>query len=122
MKETGFVAMMERLIFANRKIVLGLFAVITDVMDRHDVRMVAQPPHRLRLPPHALQTSFVQPLGLDDGDRYVSVEAVIVCKIDLLTAAFAQEAFDIVPSTRERCRERGGGLGGRGAIRCRRFI
>ena len=32
MKETGFVAMMERLIFANRKIVLGLFAVVTVLM------------------------------------------------------------------------------------------
>ena len=31
MKETGFVAMIERLIFANRKIVMGLFAVIAKV-------------------------------------------------------------------------------------------
>jgi hypothetical protein len=55
--------------------------------------MIAEPAHRLGLALHPREPSLVQTLSLDDGDRYVSIESVIVGQIDALAAALTEESF-----------------------------
>ena len=88
-----------------------LAAVVSDVVNRDDVRVVAELRHRLGLALHARQAGVVEALGLDHRDRDVAVELRVVREVDLLAAAFAEEASDGVAAVGEggwQCR------GGRG--------
>ena len=68
-------------------------AVVADVEHRDDVRVVAEPAHRLRLALHAGEAGLVEALGLDDGHGYVAVQLVVVGEVDLLAPALAEEAL-----------------------------
>ncbi|MDP9180684.1 MAG: hypothetical protein M3O21_03065, partial [Chloroflexota bacterium] len=54
-----------------------LRALLIGVEDGHDVRVVAQPPHRLRLALDARQPVGVQPFCLDQGKRDVAVQLLV---------------------------------------------
>jgi hypothetical protein len=84
-----------------------LSRIVADVMDRHDVGVVAQTPHRLRFALHTRKPGFVQAFGLDDGDCYVPVQLGVVRQVNLLAPAFAQKAFDQVATAGKRCWKRG---------------
>jgi hypothetical protein len=58
--------------------------------------VVAQPPHRLRLTSHAGPPCLVEPLCLDDGDGYFSVETGVIRKVDAFAASFTKEALDLI--------------------------
>ena len=70
-----------------------LAGLVADVVDRDDVRVVAEPGHRLRLTVDALARGSVQALCLQHRDRDVPVEARIVCEIHPLATALAEEAL-----------------------------
>ena len=80
-------------------------AVVADVEDGDDVRVVAEASHRLRFALDACEAGVVQALGLDQRDRDVAVELRVVREVDLLAAALAEEALDGVSALGERGRE-----------------
>ena len=79
-------------------------AVIADVEDGHDVRVVAEAAHRLGLALDAGQSCVVQAFGLDHRDGDVSVQLFVVREVDLLAPALAEEALDDVATVRRRRR------------------
>ena len=80
---------------------VGLPLVIAKVEDGHDMWMGAESPHRLRLARDACSGYLVQTLGLDEGKSNVSVQQLIVGKVDHLLAALSEESFDDVATTCE---------------------
>ena len=70
----------------------GLFA---EVEDGDDVRMGAEPAHRLRLARDALAADVVEALGLDQREGDVAVEQCVVGEVDLLLAALAEERLTV---------------------------
>ena len=80
--------------------------VVAGVEHGHDVRVIAEPPHRLRLALHARASVGVEALRLDHGKRHVAVEPRVVRQVDLLAPALAEEALYHVASTGECGRER----------------
>jgi hypothetical protein len=85
---------------------VGLRALLPDVEDGDDVRVIAQAAHRLRLAPDAGQTVRVEPFGLHHRDRDVGLEARVAREIDPLAGALAEEALHAVAPAAERGRER----------------
>ena len=79
-----------------------LAALLADVEHGNDVMVVTQPPHGLSLATHADEAGFVQPIGLDDSDGYLAIESGVVGEVDVLAAAFTQEALDLIAAGGER--------------------
>ena len=96
-----------------------LRVLVAGVEHRDDVRMIAQPPHRLCLALHARQAIGIEAFDLDDGERYVTVELLVVRQVDPLTPALAQKRLHGVAAVGEGCGEgaryRRLGLGRRGS-------
>ncbi len=89
-------------------------ALISEVVDGEDVGVVPKSPHGLGLSGNADTGGRVQPLGLDDGQGYVSVEDGVVGPVDALLTSLAEEVLDLIAAVGE-----GGGLRGvydRGAL------
>jgi hypothetical protein len=86
-----------------------LAPLLADVVDAHDVGVVAQPPHGLGLALDADQAILVEAVGLDEGEGHVAVELGVVGEVDAFLAALAQESNDLVPAVDKR-----GGLGRKG--------
>jgi hypothetical protein len=76
---------------------IELFPVLAHVVDRDDVGVVAETAHRLRLPLDPQPCVRVEPLGLDDRERYVPVETGVPRQVDALLRALAEEALHLVP-------------------------
>jgi hypothetical protein len=53
---------------------VGLAGLLADVVDRHDVGVIAEPPHGLRLTADPRETLRVEPIGLDEGEGHISIE------------------------------------------------
>src|SRR5439155_9952592 len=70
-----------------------------------DVRVIAETRHRLRLALHPGEPLLVETLGLDHGDRDLSLEARVVREEHPLAAALTQEAPDRVASGGQRARD-----------------
>ncbi len=79
--------------------------VIPDVVDRNDVRVIAELGHRLRFAAHAREPGLVETLRLDDGDRDGTLELRVVREEDALAASLAQETFDRVAPAGEGPRQ-----------------
>ena len=73
-----------------------LTALLADVVDRDDVRVVAQPRHRLGFPSDPEPPALVEAPRLDQGDRHVAVEHGVVREVDPLAPSFAEVALDEV--------------------------
>ena len=82
--------------------------LLAGVEDGDDVRVVAEPPHRLRLAADARDAVGVEAVRLDRRERDVAVELRVVREVDALAPALAEEALDVVAAAGE-----GGGEGGR---------
>ena len=67
-------------------------ALLADVEDRDDVGVRAEAAHRLRLARDALAPDVVEAVGLDQRERDVAVEQLVVREEDALLAALAEEA------------------------------
>ncbi len=80
--------------------------VVTDVVDGHDVGMVAEPPHGLGLARHASAAGLVEALGLDQGQRDLAVEPLVAGQVDALLGALAEQALHLVAAGGERARNR----------------
>jgi hypothetical protein len=91
---------------------VGLPARVPEVEHRDDVGMGPEAPHSLGLAPDALPTDFVETLGLDERKGDVAVEQRVVGEIDLLLAALAEEALDLIAAIRERHGVSGPGIRG----------
>ena len=83
----------------------GCAVLVADVEDGDDVRVVAEPAHRLRLALHARQAVGVEALGLDQREGDVAVEQRVVRQVDLLLAALAEEALHLVAAVAQRSRQ-----------------
>ena len=70
----------------------GCRALVAGVEHGHDVRVVAEAPHRLRLALHAGEPVGVEAFGLDQGERHVAVQLRVVREVDALAPALAEEA------------------------------
>ena len=68
----------------------------------------AEPAHRLAFARDPLAADLVQAFGLDQGEGHIAVEHRVVGQVDLLLAALAQEALDLVAAVDEG---RGTGIG-----------
>jgi hypothetical protein len=93
----------------ERKDHVGLAVFLTNVVDRDDVRVVAESAHGLRLACDASAGGLIQALGLDQGEGNVAVEGRVVGEVDLLLAALAEELAHFVAAVDE-----GGRLGSGG--------
>jgi hypothetical protein len=78
-------------------------ALFDNVMHGHDVRVVAEPPHRLGLAPHAHE---VEAFALDERDRDLAAEPRVAREVHALLGAFAEQALELVAAARERPRLR----------------
>ena len=58
----------------------GWPSLLADVEDGDDVRVVAEPAHRLRLALHAREARLVEALGLDQANGDVAVEPRVVAR------------------------------------------
>ena len=63
------------------------------------MRVGAETAHRLRLAGDALAAYVVEALGLDQGERDVAVEQLVVGEVNALLAALAEEALHHVAAT-----------------------
>jgi len=79
--------------------------LLVDVVDGHDVGVVAEAPHRLGFAPHAHE---VETLGLDEGDRHLAIEPRVASEKDALLGALPQEARELVAALCERLGRLGG--------------
>src|SRR3990172_8807933 len=68
-----------------------LIAFCADVVDSHDVGMIAEAAHGLSFASDAGSGLLVEPFGFDEGKGDVAVEEGVVSEVDLLLAAFTQE-------------------------------
>ena len=75
---------------------VDLPALLGDIVDRDDVRMITQAAHGFGLAPDARETAFAQPFSLDDRNRYIAIEAGIMRKIHSFLGAFAKETLNLV--------------------------
>ena len=75
--------------------------VLAEVEDADDVRVRTEATHRLRLAGDALAAYVIEALRLDEGERHVAVEELIVGEVDALLAAFAEELADPVAASSE---------------------
>ena len=75
---------------------------LADVEHGNDVIVVAQPPHGLSLATDAHEAGFVQPIGLDHRHSYFTIESGVVGEVDVLAAAFTQEALYLIAARGER--------------------
>ena len=84
--------------------------LLDDIVDGHDVGVVAEPHHRIDLEPQAAQ---VEALGLYGRDGDLAPEFGIASQIDALVGAFAEEALEAVASLADHVarRERFGSRG-----------
>ena len=96
---------------------VGHALVVSEVEDGNDVRVHAHAAHRLRLAHHTLTANLIEALRLDQRERDVAVEQLVVREVDALLAALSEEALHPVAPARE-----GVGLdaGSRGLRRVRR--
>ena len=78
-----------------------LAVLLAHVVDGDDVRVPAEAAHDSGLAVDALDADLVEALGLDQREGDIAVEQRVVGQIDLLLAAFAQEAFDLIAAIRE---------------------
>ena len=74
---------------------------LADIVDRDDIRVIPESPHRHRLALQPADAYLVQSFGLDQADRGVAIELAVMDQKDLLHAPFAQEAFDLIASLSE---------------------
>ena len=72
---------------------VGLAVLITEVMYRQDVGVVAEPAHRLGLSGDAGPGGLVQSLGLDEREGHVPVQDAVVGQVDLLLAALRRRSW-----------------------------
>ena len=86
----------------------GWAVLLADVVDGNDVEMGAEATHSLGFAADTGQAGCVQPLGLDQAEGHVAVQASVVRQVGPLLAALAQEALDLVAADGER----GGWCGG----------
>ena len=96
---------------------VGLAVLITEVMYRQDVGVVAEPAHRLGLSGDAGPGGLVQSLGLDEREGHVPVQDAVVGQVDLLLAALAEELLDLVAAAGE-----GAGLVGWRTLRSQNLV
>src|SRR5436305_686312 len=73
-----------------------LAILLDEAENRPNVRMGSKPAPGPSLAAHPLAPHVVQAVGLDEGKGHVAVEQCIRGEIDLLLAAFAEEALDVV--------------------------
>jgi hypothetical protein len=83
-----------------------LSLVVTQIVDAHDMGMVAHLGHSPGFSPDTGESGLIQLLNLDESESHLPVLDGIMCKIDLLFAALAQELLDLVTAIGE-----GGRLG-----------
>ena len=81
--------------------------MVAEVVDGNDMGVVAETPHCLGFAGNALSGIIVQLLGLYKGEGDIPIQYGIMGQVDLLLAALAEEAFDLVAAI-----GKGGGLGG----------
>ena len=75
---------------------VGLYTFLTQIENRDDVWMGAQPAHCLGFPLDAAAGGVVQAFGLNLGKGHIPVECGVVGQEDLLLATLSQEAFYLV--------------------------
>ena len=80
--------------------------LLAKVEHRHDLRMRTEPAHRLRLTLHTLTAHAVQPLGLDQRERNITVKQRIVRKVHILLATLPKKTLNHIPARNERRRLR----------------
>ena len=85
---------------------VGLPGLLADIVDRHDVGVLAEPPHRAGFAADPRESRLVEPFGLDEGESDVPFEPGIVYEVDALLPALAQQGLYAVPP-----RSEGGGKG-----------
>ena len=98
---------------------VGLAVLLAEVKDGDDVRVRAEPAHRLRLAADAQSRGVVEALVLDQREGDLAIEEGVLGQEHLLLAALAQELDRLIASAdkggwRGGGGRRGGGLGRRG--------
>ena len=91
----------------------GCPLVLAEVEDAHDVRVRAEASHRLGLTGDPLPADVVEPVGLDQRERHLAIQELVVGQEHALLAALAEELLDLVTPTCERRRLRSSGHGDR---------
>ena len=86
-------------------------ALLADVEDRDEVGVRAEAAHRLRLARDALAPHVVEAVGLDQRERDVAVEQLVVREEDALLPALAEEPAHVVAAGGERLGQRCGRRG-----------
>ena len=86
---------------------IGLTMFFADVVDGHDVGVVAQPAHGLGFAADAGLALGIQAVGFDQRERHIPIQLGIVTEVDPLLPAFAEETDHAIAAVTE-----GSGLSG----------
>jgi hypothetical protein len=76
--------------------------LLADVVDHHDVRVVAEPPHRLALAARPGQADLVESLRLDQCHGHLAVETGVAGEVDALAPALPNEPQQFVAAAGDR--------------------